>query len=225
MAKRIGIIGAGKPSAIGLAAKILADQTAGVVHPASSGLLAKDGGVHEIVYLSGAEMYEAIKAIADTLPDMIVEDSNHLKYPALASSFHEFKSPALAEAYQDSDLTPVGAGYLDEIAGLKDQMVSFPAKIPIIQKYKTGHYYLRKLSRSERKAFIRGFKLSNAHIPLTDWLDTSFDDLEDMINTSFRWNDTPEGHDYWDGLATRSRWMISPPHMDLLDKINISKIY
>ena len=142
---------------------------------------------------------------------------------SIASSFHEFKSPALSEAYQDSDLTPIGAGYLDEIAALKDQMVSFPAKIPIIQKYKTGYYYLRKLSRSERKAFGKAFKSYAVYIPLGDWLSSRFEDLEDMINTSFRWDDTPEGYDYWDGLATRSRWMISPPHMDLLNKINLSK--
>lgn len=143
----------------------------------------------------------------------------------LASSFHEFKSPALAEAYQDSDLTPVGVGYLDGIEALKDQqMVSFPAKIPIIQKYKTGHYYLRKLSRSERKAFSKAFRAYAVYVPLRDWLSSIFEDLEDMINTSFRWEDTPDGYDYWDALATKARWMISPSHMDLLDKINLTKL-
>lgn len=227
MAKRIGIVGAGKTSLIGLSAQAtsLAYQNlkASQVHPATSGLLAKDGGVHEVGKLSGAEMYDQIKDFVGNLPDK-VEGSNGIKSIPLASSLHEFKSPALAEAYQDSDLTPVGAGYIDEIAGLKDQMVSFPVKIPIIQKYKTGYYYLRKLSRSERKAFIRGFKLSNAYIPLTDWLATSFEDLEDFIAVGIVWQSTPEGWDYWDGLATRSRWMISPPHMDLLDKINFSKL-
>lgn len=137
----------------------------------------------------------------------------------LASSLHEFKSPALAEAYQDSDLTPVGVGYLDDITASKDQMVSFPVKIPIIQKNKTGYYYLRKLSRSERKAIIRGFGISNEYIPLTDWLATSFEDLEDFIAVSIVWQFTPEGWDYWDGLATKARWLTDTDYHGMLKNL------
>lgn len=146
-------------------------------------------------------------------------NSIHIIPLALASSMHEFKSPALAEAYQDSDLTPVGIGYLDEIPALKDHMVSFSVKIPIIQKYKTGYYYLRKLSRSERKAFIRGFRLSNAYIPLTDWLATSFEDLEDFIAVGIVWQSTPEGWDYWDGLATKARWLTHTDYHGMLKNL------
>ena len=83
----------------------------------------------------------------------------HINIPniPLASSFHEFKSPALAEAYQDSDLTPVGAGYLEEIAGLKDNLLTDGIRIhvPRLAPDKSGYYYLSKLTRSVRKAFIK----------------------------------------------------------------------
>jgi len=141
---------------------------------------------------------EALKSLADM---------GCISIP-LASSFHEFKSPALAEAYQDSDLTPVGAGYLAEIAGLKDQLLTDGIKIhvPRLAPNKSGYYYLRKLSRTDRKSYRKNFKSNVIHIPLKMWLESEALDMEDFIGGAFVWKNTPEGHDYWEQLDDRMRW-------------------
>ena len=132
---------------------------------------------------------------------------------ALASSLHEFKSPALAEAYQDSDLTPVGVAYLEDIAGLKDilnaEKLSGFKCIKRMALNKSGHYYLRKLSRSERKAFIKGFISGNRFMPLKTWLDSNFQDTEDMLGMSFTWAESKEGHEYWSIVGSRLRWVTN----------------
>ena len=130
-------------------------------------------------------------------------------YIPLASSFHEFKSPALAEAYQDSDLSPVGAGYLDEIAALKDQLLTedISIHVPRLAPNKSGYYYLSKLSRDVRKAFVKNIVWGNKNlIPLTAILRSDYADMEDFIAFPFVWSDTPEGHDYWEQIDERMRW-------------------
>ena len=124
-------------------------------------------------------------------------------YIPLASSFHEFKSPALAEAYQDSDLSPVGAGYLDEIAALKDQLLTedISIHVPRLAPNKSGYYYLSKLSRDVRKAFVKNIVWGNKNlIPLTAIL------RSDFLGSAFTWVATPEGHDYWEQIDERMRW-------------------
>lgn len=134
----------------------------------------------------------------------------HLNIPniPLASSFHEFKIPSLAEAYQDSDLTPVGAGYLDEIAALKDHLLSDGIKIhvPRLVPDKSGYYYLSKLSRDVRKKYRKNFKDNVFHIPFKMWLESEALDMEDFIGSAFTWINTPEGHDYWKQIDDRMRW-------------------
>ena len=133
----------------------------------------------------------------------------YLGYIPLASSFHEFKSPALAEAYQDSDLTPVGAGYLQELAGLKDQLLTDGIKIhvPRLAPNKSGYYYLNKLSRGVRKAFIKNTIRENTNLtPLTAILRADYADMEDFIAFPFVWTDTPQGYEYWNIVSTEARW-------------------
>ena len=134
----------------------------------------------------------------------------HINIPniPLASSFHEFKSPALAEAYQDSDLTPVGAGYVDEIAGLKDQLLTedISIHVPRLAPNKSGYYYLSKLSRDVRKKYRKNFKTNVLHIPIKMWLESEALDMEDFLGSTFTWSCTPEGHDYWEQIDDRMRW-------------------
>ena len=133
-----------------------------------------------------------------------------INFPAipLASSLHEFKSPALAEAYQDLDLNPVGAGYLDEIAALKDQLLTegISIHVPRLASNKSGYYYLSKLSRDVRKKYRKNFKTNVFHIPFKMWLDSEALDMEDFLGSAFTWSWTPEGHDYWEQLDDRMRW-------------------
>ena len=132
----------------------------------------------------------------------------YLGYIPLASSFHEFKSPALAEAYQDSDLSPVGAGYLDEIAALKDQLLTegISVHVPRLAPNKSGYYYLSKLSRDARKKYRKNFKTNVLHIPIKMWLESEALDMEDFLESTFTWSCTPEGHDYWEQIDERMRW-------------------
>ena len=135
----------------------------------------------------------------------------HINIPAipLASSLHEFKSPALAEAYQDSDQTPVGAGYLDEIAALKGWLLSKDIKthVPRLAPNKSGYYYLSKLSRGVRKAFVKNIVWGNKNlIPLTAILRSDYADMEDFIAFPFDWNNTPGGYEYWSRISTAARW-------------------
>ena len=134
----------------------------------------------------------------------------HINIPAipLASSFHEFKSPALAEAYQELDLNPVGAGCLDEIAALKDQLLTegISIHVPRLAPNKSGYYYLSKLSRDVRKRYRKNFKTNVFHIPFKMWLDSEALDMEDFLGSAFTWANTPEGHDYWEQLDDRMRW-------------------
>lgn len=135
----------------------------------------------------------------------------HINIPAipLASSFHEFKSPALAEAYQELDLNPVGAGCLDEIAALKDQLLidTFKIHVPRLAPNKSGYYYLSKLSRGVRKSFVKNIVWGNKNlIPLTAILRSDYADMEDFIAFPFFWNNTPEGYEYWSMISTEARW-------------------
>lgn len=130
----------------------------------------------------------------------------------LASSFYDFKSPALAEAYNDSDLTPVGAAFLEDIAALKDQLTSsgFEGKyIKRLAPNKSGHYYLRKLTRSERKKYLKNFKTQMRSIPVIMWLDSVALDTDDFIGSAFTWDNTPEGHQFWMDLDGRLRWVTN----------------
>ena len=135
----------------------------------------------------------------------------HINIPAipLASSLHEFKSPALAEAYQELDLNPVGAGYLDEIAALKGGILSKDIKthVPRLAPNKSGYYYLSKLSRGVRKAFVKNIVWGNENlIPLTAILRSDYADMEDFIAFPFVWDNTPEGYEYWSMISTEARW-------------------
>ena len=124
----------------------------------------------------------------------------------LASSFHDFKSLALAEAYQDSDLTPVGYAYVGEIAETKDKLYAPLRHVPRLASNKSGYYYLSKLSRDVRKKYRKNFKTNVFHIPFKMWLDSEALDMEDFLGSAFTWVATPEGHDYWEQLGDRMRW-------------------
>lgn len=130
-------------------------------------------------------------------------------YVKLASSMHEFKQPALADAYDDLErlglLKPVGVGYLDEIPGLKNQLHP-TSHVPIMLRDKSGHYYLRKLSRLQRKAFIKANRKDMPLVPQTDWLGSSFLDMEDFLGSSFVWEQSEQGYVFWDKLANLARW-------------------
>lgn len=132
----------------------------------------------------------------------------------LASKLHEFKSPILAEAYEDIEglgmLSPAGAGLLAEIPYLKDQLISEVFKLRKPQRLignGTGYYYLRKLSRPECKAYYRACSIQHGYnIPIVDWLSSRFDTMEEFLECSFAWGLTDQGHDYWEQIATRARW-------------------
>lgn len=132
----------------------------------------------------------------------------HIQIPniPLASSLHEFKNPALAEAYEDSDLTPVGYAYLGEIAETKDKLFAPLIHVPRLASNKSGYYYLSKLSRDVRKKYIKNFKTNVLHIPAKMWLESKALDIEDFLGSAFTWKHTPEGHDYWEQLDERMRW-------------------
>lgn len=139
----------------------------------------------------------------------------------LASSLHEFKSDTLAEAYTDLEklgmLNPVGIATLTDIPYIKDQLMKEKCpmrKVPRLVKGATGYYYLRKLSRSERKEFLKEFKLHHrGHFSTQEWLATTFDDLEDFIACSFSWGGSVKGFEYWSKLADRARWWILPTYL------------
>lgn len=136
----------------------------------------------------------------------------------LASSLHEFKSDTLADVYNDLDklgmLNPVGTGLIEDIPYLKDKDISklYPiTKIPRLIQGATGYYYLRKLSRSERRAYLKAVKAENRNlIPLKDWLSSPFKDMDDFICCSFGWSDTEQGFEFWDKISTRARWWNKP---------------
>ena len=135
----------------------------------------------------------------------------HINIPAfpLASSLHEFKSPALAEAYQELDLNPVGVGNLYEIAALKDQLLTegISTHVTMLAPNKSGYYYLSKLSRGVRKAFVKNIVWGNKNlIPLTAILRSDYADMEDFIAFPFVWDNTPEGYEYWSRISTEARW-------------------
>jgi len=136
----------------------------------------------------------------------------------LASSLHEFKSDTLAEAYIDLEklgmLNPVGIASLTDIPYVKDQLIKerYPmGKVPRLVKGATGYYYLRKLSRSERREWMKEFKRYNrSHFSSQDWLATPFDDLEDFIGCSFSWGQSVKGLEYWGRIADNARWWNLP---------------
>ena len=157
------------------------------------------------------------------------KENNIIGMPAgsvpLASSLHEFKSSAVESAYKDLEQSFKGAtkgiGLLSEIPFLKDKLISLmhPVSKPIrLMRYKTGYYYLRKLSRPERKAFYKSYYAQVQEIPVRDWLSSSFNDLEDFLGCSFVWEYTSLGHGFWSSIATRARWItesapLSSDHM------------
>lgn len=130
----------------------------------------------------------------------------------LASSLHTFESEALGEAYSDLNLPVKGIALLDEIPALKDALNIQPNYgglrwIKRLEANKSGHYYLRKLSRSEKKRFIKNLR---QYIPFKKmWLDSKFKNADDFISTSFCWDQTPEGHDYWEAVDARMRWITN----------------
>ncbi len=112
---------------------------------------------------------------------------------ALASSLHEFKCSALAEAYQDSDLTPVSAD------GVK-------IHVPRLAPNKSGYYYLSKLPRPVRKQYRKNFKANVFHIPFKMWLESEALDTDDFISSGFTWNASREGYECWVQLNDQMRW-------------------
>lgn len=82
--------------------------------------------------------------------------------------------------------------------------------VPRLVKYATGYYYLRKLSRSQRKEFLKEFKLANKYVPVTYWLASNFENMDDFIRISFSWDHTAQRFDYWERIATKARWITNP---------------
>lgn len=149
-----------------------------------------------------------------------IDFTMHFNIPGfpLASSLHDFKSDTLAEAYSDLEkqgmLNPVGRAALSDIPYVKDQLIKekYPIKkVPRLVKGATGYYYLRKLSRSERKEFLKELKLHHrGHFTSQEWLMANFGDLEDFIACSFSWGGSVKGLEYWSNISDRARWWNLP---------------
>lgn len=126
----------------------------------------------------------------------------------LASSMHEFLSPELAEAYNDLSKSlqkaTKGVALLADIPMLKDRLVPI-IHVPKLDRYKSGYYYLRKLTRSQRKYWVKEYKNYHRYIPIVNWLESSFTDMEEFLYT-FYWEESIKGFDYWDNIAIRARW-------------------
>ena len=126
----------------------------------------------------------------------------------LASRLHSFKDLALAEAYSDAEamglLEPKGAGYLDQIPELKDALIHLMPHVPILRTGKLGYYYLRKLSRSERKYYLQQMRANE--FPITEWLSSGFTDMDEFVCSGFRWDDTAQGYEYWERISNWARW-------------------
>lgn len=124
----------------------------------------------------------------------------------LASSLHNFQSEALGEAYNDLDLTRKGIAPLDQIEAFKDALLSSKIlpfkKVKRIAPNKSGHYYLRKLSRSERKNYLKNLKAC-IYFPFMDWMRCLFKGSEEFIGGAFNWEFSVEGHEYWERLEAR----------------------
>lgn len=129
-------------------------------------------------------------------------------YP-LASNLTKFSENKVAEIYHDLkpsfESARKGVAFIEEIAGLKCSL--FPSwHVPIILENKSGHYYLRKLSRRDRKQFLKYINTSLPYIPQNNWLNSPFLDMDDFLGSSFTWEFTEEGHDYWEHLRDTFQW-------------------
>lgn len=136
----------------------------------------------------------------------------------LASSLHAFKSDTLAEAYSDLEkqgmLNPVGIAALTDIPYVKDQLIKdiWPMrKARRIKRNGKGYYYLSKLSRSERKNYLKSLAAENRNlIPTRVWMQCTFSDMDDFICSSFGWSETKQGLEYWSKISDRARWNTEP---------------
>ena len=98
-------------------------------------------------------------------------------------------------------------GIVGEIAETKNKLYAPLHHVPRLAPNKSGYYYLSKLSRSVRKAFIKNTTRENTNlIPLTTILRADYAGMEDFIAFPFVWTDTPQGYEYWNILSTEARW-------------------
>ena len=106
------------------------------------------------------------------------------------------------------------------LANSKKEAAKKMGKPPRIIKGATGYYYLRKLTRSQRKEWLKEFRLHHRnHFPVTDWLSTNFTDMEDFIACSFSWGQSVKGLEYWSRISDYGRWNTKP------DKLSAQHVY
>lgn len=69
-----------------------------------------------------------------------------------------------------------------------------------------GHEYFAMLNEVEQKQFIENFK--NCRLmgdSLNDLLEEDYSDFDSFISSSFLFNKTPEGAEYWHGIRDSQR--------------------
>lgn len=125
--------------------------------------------------------------------------------PPLASSCHEYQIPDLKDAMCDYS-TPAGYAYIGDIPETKDRLYAPFFHVPKLGRNKSGYYYLRKLTRPQRKAWIKANRNDMPLIPILDYLQATYPDMDDFISSGFIWNETPEGYEYWEKIANAARW-------------------
>ena len=134
----------------------------------------------------------------------------------LASSLHRWSTDRAREIYEDmvvgtSDVHIAPLGQLYEIKTSRLGANLPKIFVPYLAKGKSGYYYLRKLSRSDRKEYLKEMKLANAGaFPITEWLASGFEDFEEFLTVGFDWGNTSKGVSYWQGKADQARWWSRP---------------
>lgn len=134
----------------------------------------------------------------------------------LASSLHEWKSLDIQSIYDDAlglagsiSIAPLGQLYEAKTSRLGANLPKI--FVPYLAKSKSGYYYLRKLSRSDRKEYLKEMKLASAGaFPITEWLASGFEDFEEFLTVGFDWGNTSKGVSYWQGKADQARWWSRP---------------
>lgn len=125
--------------------------------------------------------------------------------PPLASSCHDYAIPDLKDAMCDYS-TPAGYAYIADIPETKDRLFAPLFHVLKLDRNKSGYYYLRKLTRPQRKAWIKANRTDMPLIPIIDYLQAIYSDMDDFISSGFIWSETPEGYEYWENIANAARW-------------------
>ena len=68
---------------------------------------------------------------------------------------------------------------------------------------KKGEYYFQFLTDEEKVEFKKAFKDLREYVTIQEYLQVPFLTFEAFINHAFHWQNSIEGHKYWEKISLR----------------------